>query len=209
MSLRSKLAQRARPYLAPDEQIQAVFMAQSGLSPYWGSLVGLLCLIPVAMVYTFKMQTTAVGMVLLWILIIALVVCSKVSFRIHHFVVTDQAISVIDASQWRPTFPARLRQRYPRTLYFGSRTSGLWRMFDLDNNKYWVRSRFQKDAAAADAALTAMTQRGGPSLAVAAPSGQQPGGLPPAGWYPDPAGGSDKRYWNGEQWAPVQQERFR
>jgi hypothetical protein len=27
------------------------------------------------------------------------------------------------------------------------------------------------------------------------------GPLVPAGWYPDPAGGGEKRYWNGEAWA--------
>jgi len=35
MALRDKLAQRAAPYLEPGEQIQAVFLAQSGPSPYW------------------------------------------------------------------------------------------------------------------------------------------------------------------------------
>ena len=28
-----------------------------------------------------------------------------------------------------------------------------------------------------------------------------PGPLVPAGWYPDPGGGSEKRYWDGEAWA--------
>ena len=27
-----------------------------------------------------------------------------------------------------------------------------------------------------------------------------PGPLVPAGWYPDPGGGSEKRYWDGEAW---------
>jgi hypothetical protein len=35
MALRDKLARRAAPYLEPGEQIQAVFLAQSGPSPYW------------------------------------------------------------------------------------------------------------------------------------------------------------------------------
>lgn len=26
------------------------------------------------------------------------------------------------------------------------------------------------------------------------------GGLPPAGWYPDPAGSPGRRYWDGQQW---------
>ncbi|MGB7163522.1 MAG: DUF2510 domain-containing protein, partial [Mycobacterium sp.] len=116
----------------------------------------------------------------------------------------------IDTSRWILTFPTRLRQRHPRNFYFGSRKSGLWGTFVLGNTNYWVRMKFHKDVAAADAALTAMMQRGEPGLAAtAAPLGQQSGSLPPAGWYPDPTGGSDKRYWDGEQWAPAQQERFR
>jgi hypothetical protein len=38
MALRDKLAERARPYLEPGEQIQSVFCAQSGPSPYWAFL---------------------------------------------------------------------------------------------------------------------------------------------------------------------------
>jgi hypothetical protein len=35
MALRDKLAQRSAPFLEPGEQIQAVFIGQSGASPYW------------------------------------------------------------------------------------------------------------------------------------------------------------------------------
>jgi hypothetical protein len=38
MALRDKLAQRATPFLEPGEQIQSVFVAQSGASPYWSFL---------------------------------------------------------------------------------------------------------------------------------------------------------------------------
>ena len=38
MALRDKLAQRAAPYLEPGEQIQSVFLGQSGPSPYWSLL---------------------------------------------------------------------------------------------------------------------------------------------------------------------------
>jgi hypothetical protein len=38
VALREKLAQRAAPYLEPGEQIQAIFVAQSGPSPYWSLL---------------------------------------------------------------------------------------------------------------------------------------------------------------------------
>jgi hypothetical protein len=209
VSLRNKMAKRAHPYLEPDEQIQAVFMAQSGVSPYWGLLIAVVFLIPYSMIYAFRLQSTVVGNVLTLVLVVTLIVVSMLLSRIHHFVVTDRAITVLDASRWMPTFPSRLRQRHPRNSYFGRRTSGFWGMFELENTKYWVRSRFRKDVAAADAALTAMMQPGEPGLTAAAPLAQQPGSLPPAGWYPDPTGGSDKRYWNGEQWAPAQQERFR
>ena len=72
----------------------------------------------------------------------------------------------------------------------------------LDNTKYWVHWRFHKDAAAVDAALTEMTQRQPPGPAAAAPVREQPRSLPPAGWYADPAGGSAKRYWDGQRWGP-------
>lgn len=209
MSLRDSLAQRARPFLEPGEQIQAVFMAQSGVSPYLLLLFGLIFAIPYSMIYAFKLQSTAVGLALLLILVVTLIVVSTLLFRTHHFVVTDRAITVLDASRWWATFPSRLRQRHPRNVYFGQ-LSGLYGRFMLGNTEYWVRRwRFRKDVAAADAALTAMMQRGEPGLTAAAPLGQQPRSLPPAGWYPDPTGGSDKRYWDGEQWAPAQQERFR
>lgn len=210
MSLQDKLAQRAQPYLEPGEQIQAVFMAQSGLLPYWNYLIGFLLLIPYVMIYAFKLQNGAVGLALMLILVLTFLAWSALFIRTRHFVVTDRAIKVIDTSRWILTFPTRLRQRHPRNFYFGSRKSGLWGTFVLSNTNYWVRMKFHKDVAAADAALTAMMQRGEPGLAAtAAPLGQQSGSLPPAGWYPDPTGGSDKRYWDGEQWAPAQQERFR
>ena len=38
MALRDKLADRARPYLEPGEQVRHVFMGQTGTSPYWAFL---------------------------------------------------------------------------------------------------------------------------------------------------------------------------
>jgi hypothetical protein len=38
MALRDRLAQRAAPFLEPGEQIQTVFLAQTGPSPYWSFL---------------------------------------------------------------------------------------------------------------------------------------------------------------------------
>jgi hypothetical protein len=49
----------------------------------------------------------------------------------------------------------------------------------------------------------------GPSPSVASGAGPAPASFsvtesapptPPAGWYPDPAGGSNQRYWDGECW---------
>jgi hypothetical protein len=41
-SLREKLAARATPYLQPGEQVQQVYMAQGGPSPYWSFLTYLI-----------------------------------------------------------------------------------------------------------------------------------------------------------------------
>jgi hypothetical protein len=38
MALRDKLTQRVVPFLEPGEQIQAIFIAQSGACPYWSFL---------------------------------------------------------------------------------------------------------------------------------------------------------------------------
>lgn len=130
MSLRDKLAQWARPYLEPGEQIQAVFMAQSGVSPYLTNLIGFLALIPVVMINALKLQSTAVGLVLLLILVVTLVAWSTLFTRTHHFVVTDRAITVLDASRWWATFPTRSRLRHPRNFYFGQ-LSGLFGKFML------------------------------------------------------------------------------
>jgi hypothetical protein len=45
------------------------------------------------MIYAFKLQSTAVGLVLLLILVVTLFVVSTLLFRTHHFVVTDRAIT--------------------------------------------------------------------------------------------------------------------
>lgn len=47
MALRDKLVRRSVPYLEPGEQVQAVFLAQSGPSPYWMFLTLLILLFAV------------------------------------------------------------------------------------------------------------------------------------------------------------------
>jgi len=69
----------------------------------------------------------------------------------HLFVVTDQAIVVLDTSK----FHGRVKGvglRHPRNFYFGEMT-GLYGSFVLEDTKYFVHRRFHKDVAAADAAL--------------------------------------------------------
>lgn len=200
MSLRSKLAERAHPYLEPGEQIQAVFKATSGLSPHWLALY----ILPFFIAYKFISHTlgwTLVSTALILTVLVTFIALSNVLCRGHLIVVTDRAIVVLDASRAWATFPTRLRLRHPRNVYFG-RLSGLYGKFVLGNTDYWAPRLSFKDAATADAALTAMMQGQQPGRAATAPAGQQPPSLPPAGWYPDPTGGSAIRYWDGEGWAP-------
>lgn len=108
--------------------------------------------------------------VLLVILLIVIGTLGKVFVLFHYVVVTDRAIVVLDASRWRnivgsPNWPSRLRLRQPRNFYFG-RPLGLFGNFVLGNTEYWVRMRFHRDVAAADAALSAMMQRRQSGLAV-------------------------------------------
>jgi hypothetical protein len=150
VSLRNKLAERARPYLEPGEQIQAGFRALSGLSPYWLSLYFVIVLFP-----NFVMRAPTVllaTVVALWS--VFLIVFS----RGHYVVVTDRAIVVIDVNRFTNR-PTPLRLRHSRNFYFGP-MSRAWGNFVLDNTKYWVPRQFHMDVAAADAALTQMTHPG-------------------------------------------------
>ncbi len=160
MSRRKKLAERARPYLEPGEQIQAVFGAQSGLSPYF--VQGYIFVLGLG-VFIFPIPgdiTTALSAVLLVTMpaaaMVALSIPLIVFSRPHQVVVTDRAILVLDVKRWTKR-PTRLRLRHSRNFYFGQ-LSGLWGKFVLDNTKYWVPRQLRKDVAAADAALTQMTQ---------------------------------------------------
>jgi hypothetical protein len=160
VSARNELVERARPYLEPGEQIQAVFRAQNPSPYFWGVLIFVLVIstfITLHHVPAVQSVTMAVAAVALWIVYFAL-------FRVYHVVVTDRAIMVLDASRWAGIYPpamnwpTRLRLRRPRNFYFGG-MSGLFGKFVLDNTKYWVHRRFHARVAAADAALTQMTQR--------------------------------------------------
>jgi hypothetical protein len=151
--LRSKLAERARPYLQPGEQIQAVFKAQSRVAPYWGWL-------PLATIFILlawaDLSRPGLATAIAFYVVLASGLWSVfylVSIRSHLVVVTDRAIVVLDVSTWSPSGPARLRLRHPRNFHFGRRP-GFRGQFVLDNAKYWVPMLFRKDVAAANAALT-------------------------------------------------------
>ena len=72
----------------------------------------------------------------------------------HLIIVTNRAILVLDLSllTCRPT---RVRSRHSRYVYFGCS-----RRFTFGNQNYWVSSDFDKEIAAADAALVDMMRWG-------------------------------------------------
>jgi len=70
--------------------------------------------------------------------------------------VTDQAVVVMGASMWRPTFPKGVAERLPRQTQIGPTSGALWSKTGLPGEKTtWVHRRFYKDVQAADAALGA------------------------------------------------------
>jgi hypothetical protein len=69
-------------------------------------------------------------------------------------VVTDRAVVVLAASPWTGTKPTSVVERLPRQTRLGP-LSGVWARLQLGGQKMWVNKRFHKDAAAADAKLTA------------------------------------------------------
>jgi hypothetical protein len=156
VSLRSKLAERARPFLEPGEQIQAIFRAQSGPSPYWQIPFFVVFLIFTCITLPDALRwgnsTTALAMALAVGAVAAVLIVLVVLVRVHPVVATDRAIVVLDATKWTNR-PTRLRLRHSRDFRFGP-MSGTWGTFVLDNTKYWVPKQFHKDVAAADAALT-------------------------------------------------------
>ena len=179
MGLRDKLAERARPYLEPGEQIQAVFRAGSYRWRVWVwailvSVYPTVALVVVLVVFVHP-WSAELQQHLLQILfgsanvvhvlravfspVSVVVVATLVSLlyvRVHDIVVTDRAIVVLDISKWTHR-PTRLRVRHPRDFHFGQLS---WRKqsFVLDNTKYWVGRKFYKDVATADAVLTQITQ---------------------------------------------------
>ena len=74
-----------------------------------------------------------------------------------------------------------------------------------------LNGRSRKELAAANAELNYLRPENaglhqwlasytGVPATLPSTSGPQPEPSVPAGWYPDPAGGRELRYWNGTQW---------
>ena len=155
MSLRDRLAERARPYLEPGEQIQAVFRAWSDVWRVWQKLIAYfsyLALMVALMLFLHPWST-----VISYVFILATPILVLLFVRLHDVVVTDRAIVVLDISKLKHR-PTRLRLRHPRNFYFGQLSGLTSESFVLDNMKYRVNRKFFKDVATADAALTQMTQ---------------------------------------------------
>jgi hypothetical protein len=94
--------------------------------------------------------------------------------------ITDTEIVVFRATAFRPSYVKKpaVVERYPR-VQLGP-CSGLWGRISLAGTTFHVHRRFHSDIAAADAS--------------------SPAALAPEGWYPDPAGGEHRRYWDGSAW---------
>lgn len=163
MALRDKLAERSRPHLEPGEQIQQVFLGQTGPSPWLSVLTYLL---------------------IFW-----------VKFRI--VAVTDRRIVVLASKKMIMTPTGEIVASLPRTTRLGP-VAGLWARVEATGERMYVHKRFHKDVDAADAAIGAAGDPGAPERVA--------GFETPAGWYPDPSGGGQSRYWDGRAWTDRTEE---
>lgn len=109
-------------------------------------------------------------------------------------VVTDRRIVVMKQSKLRMA-PKGIDRELPRATAIGP-VSGLWGKSEVLGQKTYIHKRFHKDVEQAD--LGASTTVGYGVIAPTMPDAA--GGTTPAGWYPDPHGGSGQRYWDGTAW---------
>jgi Protein of unknown function (DUF2510) len=121
----------------------------------------------------------------------------------HVVVVTDREIVVLKRfGYWTLRPPTRVPMRHSRNFHFGPMSGIVYGSFVLDGTKYLVPRGCFKDVASADAALVA---EAAPShvgdATLASKGGESPVRSSPAGWYPDPAGRLERRYWDGNQWS--------
>lgn len=63
--------------------------------------------------------------------------------------VTDDAIYILRAGKFAPSFPKELVETTPRAQQLGP-VSGLWAQLHLQGERHWVNKRFHKDIEAAD-----------------------------------------------------------
>ena len=118
MALRDKLHERVQPYLQPGDQVEEVFLAQGGVSPWLNNglfgAIGALLLVP----FTTRRVV----------------------------VVTDQAIVVVEASKVTGTTLTKrgVIARLPRQTVIGP-ARGVWAKFRLGDEKLYAHKRFHQD----------------------------------------------------------------
>ena len=127
MDIHEKLVQRAKPHLEPDEQIQSIFLVQSGPPPFF----------------------MAVGVILLPLLVVVIFMTKHATL-----VATDRAFVLLRNGRMGGVKMNEVLARLPRDVLLGKPT-GVWAKIHLDDRTYYVHRRFHKDVAAADAALQA------------------------------------------------------
>jgi len=108
-------------------------------------------------------------------------------------VVTDRRIVVMKQSKLMMK-PKGVDRELPRGTPIGP-VSGLWGKSQVLGQKTYIHKRFHKDVDHADRQVGTAVGYG-----VLAPSGAAPTEAAPAGWYPDPQGGGEQRYWDGTTW---------
>ena len=124
MALRDKLIERVGPLL-PGEQVNQVFLAQTGANPYLASIIA------------------PIGGLLGGLLFQTLL-------KRYIIAVTDQSVVVLTAT-FNGTKPIDVHSRLPRQTKLGPH-KGIWGSINLNGQKYYVHAKFRKDIAAADAA---------------------------------------------------------
>jgi hypothetical protein len=105
-------------------------------------------------------------------------------------VATDRRIVVMKQSKLRMA-PKGVDRELPRATQLGP-VSGLWGKSEALGQRTYIHKRFHKDVEQADSQLATAVGYG-----VLAPSGAT---ATPAGWYPDPQGSGQQRYWDGTTW---------
>jgi hypothetical protein len=117
--------------------------------------------------------------------------------------VTKTRIVVLHALRTSYRKATAVERELPRWTQLGPVTGSAIR---IDGKRWYVIAGTKKCVAAADQARPG--QSASPPVQGAVPTAsdpylqpsQQGFTAPPAGWYPDPAGGAGLRYWSGREW---------